>query len=164
MTPQIYRNFISGAYCIVFGTIKHSNGEDVVLYQGILDGKMQVMPERQWGEYVGPAMSGTPLFQLVKPMPFNLPGGHTLVVHCKKAPYDVYIGRPSKWGNPYKVGPITREEAIEKYLQDLINDPFLLSHINEIQGKVLGCYCKPEACHGDILARLANAYNISASL
>ena len=40
----------------------------------------------------------------------------TDVVHCKKAPFDVYIGRPSKWGNPYSIGPDgTREEVIEKY-------------------------------------------------
>lgn len=163
MTPQIYRHF-KGDYYVVFGSIKNSNDDNMFLYQSILDGRMYIRPEREWSEFVGPAMSGTPRFQLVKPLPCLTPGGHTIVVHCKKSPFDVYIGRPSKWGNQHKVGPTTRGEAIEKYVQDLIEDPFLLSHLNEIQGKVLGCYCKPEACHGDILARLANAYNISASL
>ena len=38
------------------------------------------------------------------------------VVHCKKEPYDIYIGRPSKWGNPFSIGKDgTREEVIEKY-------------------------------------------------
>lgn len=38
------------------------------------------------------------------------------VVHCKKEKYDVYIGRPSKWGNPFIVGADgTRDEVIQKY-------------------------------------------------
>lgn len=40
------------------------------------------------------------------------------VVHCKKEPYDVYIGRPSKWGNPFVIGKDgTREEVIAKYAE-----------------------------------------------
>jgi hypothetical protein len=38
------------------------------------------------------------------------------VVHCKREPYDVYIGRPSKWGNPFQIGRDgTRDEVIAKY-------------------------------------------------
>ena len=136
----------------------------MVLYQDILNGKLHVMTEARWEEFVGPAMSGTRRFKLVKPLPCLSAGGNTLVVHCKKAPYDIYIGRPSPWGNPYKVDKMSRAEAIEKYAGHLIEDPWLLTHLYELQGKVLGCYCKPEACHGDILARLVNSYNISASL
>ena len=37
----------------------------------------------------------------------------TRVVNCKKEPYDVYIGRPSKWGNPFKIGRDgSRQEVI----------------------------------------------------
>ncbi len=80
----------------------------------------------------------------------------TKVVHCKKAPYDVYIGRGSKWGNPYKIGKDgNREEVIAKYETYIMNKPELLADIHELKGKVLGCYCKPAACHGDILAQLA---------
>lgn len=80
----------------------------------------------------------------------------TKVVHCKKTSYDVYIGRGSKWGNPYKIGEDgTREEVIAKYETYIMNKPKLLADIHELKGKVLGCYCKPKACHGDILARLA---------
>jgi len=32
----------------------------------------------------------------------------------------------------------------------------LLDQLDNLQGKVLGCHCKPLACHGDILAELAN--------
>ena len=78
----------------------------------------------------------------------------TRVVHCKREPYDVYIGRPSKWGNPFKIGVDgTREEVIEKY-RNYIMDSSLLEDIQELKGKTLGCYCKPAACHGDILAEL----------
>ena len=40
----------------------------------------------------------------------------TTVVHCKREPYDVYIGRPGPWGNPFEIGTDgTREEVIAKY-------------------------------------------------
>ena len=81
----------------------------------------------------------------------------TKVVHCKKEPYDIYIGRPSKWGNPFVVGKDgTREEVIEKYINWLESRPELLNSIYELKGKTLGCWCHPKACHGDILAELAN--------
>lgn len=88
-----------------------------------------------------------------------------LVVHCKKSDYDIYIGRPSKWGNPfthktgtkakYIVG--SRQEAIDKYRQWLINQPKLVEKVKtELRGKVLGCWCAPKACHGDVLVEVAN--------
>ena len=82
----------------------------------------------------------------------------TRVVHCSKEKYDVYIGRPSKWGNPFTMGRDgTREEVIEKYRKYLRNKPELLSEIHTLKGKTLGCWCSPQACHGDVLAQLANA-------
>jgi len=80
----------------------------------------------------------------------------TRVVHCKREPYDVYIGRPSKWGNPFKTGRDgTLEEVLEKYEQHITNRPDLLAALHELKGRTLGCWCKPKPCHGDILARLA---------
>ena len=84
------------------------------------------------------------------------------VVHCKRKKYDVYIGRPSKWGNPFshKEGTLakykvdTREEAVEKYREYILDNPVLLDALHELKGKVLGCWCKPLACHGDILIEL----------
>lgn len=88
------------------------------------------------------------------------------VVHCKKDKFDVYIGRPSKWGNPFshKPGTLakfirpTRQEAISAYEEWITNGDgrYLLSDIEELRGKTLGCWCKPNACHGDVLIRLAN--------
>lgn len=79
----------------------------------------------------------------------------TLVVHCKKAAYDIYIARPGKWGNPFVMGRDgTREEVIEKYREWILTQPELLAALPELQGKVLGCWCKPAACHGDVLKEL----------
>lgn len=164
MTPIIYKHF-KGRYYLAIGSVEHSDHQQHVIYQDILNGKVYSRPETQWAEAVQiqDEVEGTRLvsrFKMIKFLPPLSPAGHTLVVHCKREPYQVYIGRPSKWGNPHKVGPMTREAAIEKYLDDLINDPFLITeHLHELQGKVLGCFCSPNACHGDVLARLANAYN-----
>ena len=77
------------------------------------------------------------------------------IVHCKKEPFDVYIGRPSKWGNPFSIGiDGTREEVIEKYENWILSQPQLLSCLNELKDKVLGCWCSPRLCHGDILKKL----------
>ena len=80
------------------------------------------------------------------------------VVHCKRAPFDVYIGRPSKWGNPFAIGKDgNRQEVIEKYREWIQSRPDLLAAVvPELKGKVLGCWCAPAACHGDVLTILAN--------
>lgn len=81
----------------------------------------------------------------------------TKVVHCKKEFYDVYIGRGSKWGNPYIIGKDgTRLEVIEKYRQYIKKQPYLLKCLPELKGKILGCWCKPLSCHGDVLVELLN--------
>jgi len=90
----------------------------------------------------------------------------TKVVHCMREEYDVYIGRPGIWGNPYAhksgtqakyvVGSVT--EAIEKYREYIMSKPDLLRRVPELKGKILGCWCKSKPnnpCHGDILVELA---------
>ena len=82
---------------------------------------------------------------------------HELVVHCKRAAHDVYIGRPSKWGNPFVIGRDgTRDDVIARYEAWLLEQPELVAALPELAGKTLGCWCAPRACHGDVLARLAN--------
>lgn len=81
--------------------------------------------------------------------------GDMKVVHCKKDKYDVYIGRPSKWGNPFIIGKHgDRMEVIEKYRRWIVNQPKLMGELSVLIGKVLGCWCKPNACHGDVLVEL----------
>jgi hypothetical protein len=77
----------------------------------------------------------------------------TRVVHCKKEKYDIYIGRPSKWGNPFVIGKDgSRQDVISKYKNMILINPKLLKLIHiELKGKTLGCWCKPNECHGDIL-------------
>jgi hypothetical protein len=84
----------------------------------------------------------------------------------KTAPADAtYIGRPSKWGNPFshmdgttaewKVS--SREEAVAKYEAWLLAQPELVSAAQkELVGRDLVCYCTPLKCHGDVLIRIAN--------
>jgi len=84
-----------------------------------------------------------------------------MTIHNKKhgtAPADaVYIGRPSKWGNPFVIGKDgNREQVIAKFEEWILGQPQLLADLHEIKGKDLVCWCAPEACHGDVLARLAN--------
>jgi hypothetical protein len=80
------------------------------------------------------------------------------VVHCKREHCDVYIGRPSKWGNPFKAGRDgTREQVIARYERWIQTQPQLLAALPELRGKVLGCWCAPRACHGEVLLRLTNS-------
>lgn len=78
------------------------------------------------------------------------------VVHCKRAPFDVYIGRPGPWGNPFQIGRDgTRAEVIAKFEASLTDEQRERAR-RELRGKVLGCWCAPQPCHGDVLARIAN--------
>lgn len=87
----------------------------------------------------------------------------TVVNRDRGAPFDVYIGRGTLWGNPYPIGPAgDRTEVLRKYQYDF-DRRFLRffdqekANLDNIRGKVLGCHCKPLACHGDILARYVNS-------
>ena len=85
----------------------------------------------------------------------------TRIVHCKKEPYDIYIGRPSKWGNPFQIGTDgTREEVIEKFRNWILSQSNLVKDLHEIKGKTLGCWCKPKSCHGDVLVELIETSNL----
>ena len=81
---------------------------------------------------------------------------------CKQNERNVYIGRGSPFGNPFshleqsaaewKVA--TREEAIEKYRTYILSRPDLLEQLKGLKGKRLGCWCKPQSCHGEVLLEL----------
>ena len=80
----------------------------------------------------------------------------TIVVNLKYKVYTKYIGRPrrnhsNKFANPYRIGPDgTREDVIAKHKKDFYNNPELQEAVwNELKGELLGCFCKPLACHGD---------------
>jgi hypothetical protein len=90
-------------------------------------------------------------------VPVDVQLGAPRVVHCKRESHHVYIGRPSKWGNPFVVGKHgSRRECIALYEDWLRHEPTLLKALDELRGLVLGCWCAPRPCHGDVLVRLAN--------
>jgi hypothetical protein len=79
----------------------------------------------------------------------------TEVVHCRQELFDVFIGRPSKWGNPFVIGRHgSRSEVIQKYRAWIVNQPHLMRSLPELKDKILGCYCSPLACHGNVLVDL----------
>ena len=103
--------------------------------------------------------------QLSRRKGFNLQA-HSRVLNGLPA---VNVARPSKWGNPFKVGvdAIDVDEAVglyEQWLRDTIDgiwdDPgavWIVDHIEKLRGKNLACWCPLDApCHADILLRIAN--------
>lgn len=77
------------------------------------------------------------------------------VVNCRRSFNDVYIGRGSKWGNPYRIGiDGDRAEVIRKYEVWIRGQKHLMDSLHELDGKVLGCFCHPLPCHGHVLIKL----------
>lgn len=101
----------------------------------------------------------------------------TTAVHRRRSEFDVYIGRHRRdgelrhmnnteptergWiGNPYKTksagGKYTRSESIDLFREDfydrLDEDPEFRAAFEGLEGKTLGCWCKPADCHGDVIA------------
>jgi hypothetical protein len=73
----------------------------------------------------------------------------------------VFIGRPSKWGNPYIKGRDgDRDEVCRKYEQyfreQIMSTPLFRKALLELKGKTLACYCKPLKCHGDVIVKYLN--------
>ncbi len=70
----------------------------------------------------------------------------------------------SKWGNPFKISKdCSRDQCIrqfEAYIRDKIEAEHLQEELLSLKGKALGCWCKPEACHGDVLQRLIEEYSL----
>lgn len=90
------------------------------------------------------------------------------VVHCKQQSFDVYIGRgrcpvtdkPGAWGNPFVVGRDgDRKQVIALYRawlwKQLKADRGLIDRLAQLDGMVLGCWCSPQPCHGDVLVKAA---------
>ncbi|CAK7994744.1 Domain of unknown function (DUF4326)-containing protein [uncultured virus] len=91
-------------------------------------------------------------------------------------PNNVYIGRRgvvfvdklryppqnSPWANPYKISKeISREKCIILYrahLEELLTDNETLDEFKSLKGKTLGCWCRPDACHGDVILEMLEQY------
>ena len=90
----------------------------------------------------------------------------TTVIHVRDMREgDVYIGHrnnryglpESIWANPHYKDDCSQEEKVERFEAYLKKRPDLLAQLHTLNGKRLACWCKPKACHGDVLARLADA-------
>jgi len=91
----------------------------------------------------------------IRPGAAEVDASMTRVVNARHEDYDVLIARPSKWGNPFQIGRDgDRQRVIQMYEVHVRRRPDLLAALPELVGKRLGCYCKPEACHGDVLVKL----------
>ena len=89
----------------------------------------------------------------------------TSVVHNLHDDFDVYIGRQvpereirgSKWGNPFVMldeSDTERERVVDAYRDWIVTQPQLMSCLEDLRGKRLGCWCAPRRCHGDVLVEL----------
>ena len=87
------------------------------------------------------------------------------MVKGKRARYDIYIGRrltypkatfpQSKWANPFPIKKFGRIKGnLKLYEKHIRNSPDLWNALHELKDKILGCWCKPEPCHGDIIIKL----------
>jgi len=81
----------------------------------------------------------------------------TKIVNKKYDRYDIYIGRGSAFGNPFKEKEWGRELCIKLYrtyfYHRLIHDEEFKEAVLELKGHTLGCFCKPLECHGDIIVQ-----------
>lgn len=89
------------------------------------------------------------------------------VVNKYKESYDVYIGRGSIWSNPFthikdkqtkaEFVVETREESISRFKgwlwSEIKRGNITVEHLKDLDGKTLGCFCKPKSCHGDIIVQ-----------
>ena len=86
----------------------------------------------------------------------------TTVAHRKKCKGSVPIDRSTIFGNPFVIGRDgDRSGVLEKFeeyfIDRLASDTGYRSAVLGLRGKVLGCWCHPEPCHGDIIAEYLNA-------
>lgn len=98
----------------------------------------------------------------------------------RRPAWDVYVGRgpcpcraracshgPTGWGNPYTVerdGPLAMVLYVDHLEQRLWAQPAFGQALDQLDGKVLGCWCAPDPCHADVLARLARVRGLAARL
>lgn len=85
------------------------------------------------------------------------------VINLRKEKYTHYIGRGSIFGNPFVIGKDgNRGDVIIKYEKYIRNKMYSLVYLTDLgkalynlpEDAILGCFCKPQACHGDIIIKI----------
>ena len=99
----------------------------------------------------------------------------TDVVNKRVDDFDVSISRDSKYGNPFRVGPDgSRKDVIKKHRRWLMrwilhkeevtigrwNNKWVVEHLKDLDDQILGCFCKPLACHGDTLVEFIGRFKM----
>jgi hypothetical protein len=84
----------------------------------------------------------------------------------KMPPNTIYVGRGSRWGNPYRIGDrdrrtggfLDRTPVIERFTDALVTGRLRISESDcaILRGKNLACWCPPGPCHADVLLEIAN--------
>lgn len=88
------------------------------------------------------------------------------VTHVRKGAFTLYIGRKfaefaeSKWHNPFPAGVYGRFGSIARFESHARAN--LWNDLHELDDQTLGCWCKPKACHGDVLKRLREEQKANA--
>jgi len=107
-------------------------------------------------------------FQLLHLSYFTMTGdefGKTVVVNVMKDDYDVYIGRYNKWkgleGSMFRNREWMKNNSMEERMRSIevyrvwfyeeIKKEWFRKEVEKLRGKVLGCWCKPLPCHGDVI-------------
>lgn len=104
----------------------------------------------------GPVASQPKLFSDDRPRVWSMRAG------APKPPEGaIYVGRPSPWGNPFKLpekcDAAKRDAVIAQYEEWLLSQPVLVLQVKQaLAGKHLVCWCVPRRCHADVLLRIAN--------
>lgn len=73
----------------------------------------------------------------------------------------VYVGRPTKWGNPFKVtggGAVNDRASSVGLFRRYRPDEAYLEVVRELRGTDLACWCPlDQPCHADVLLEWANS-------
>jgi hypothetical protein len=137
-----------------------AEGEDVAVAELVAAIRSRLSPASDAGDEAAAAAANA-----VEEPPA---GSRPRVVNLHHEPLGgaVYVGRANRrrglpasdFGNPFVVDADgTRAEVIEKYRRYLLDQPALLDRLHELRGRRLACWCKPLACHGDVLVELVDA-------
>tara|TARA_R100001594_G_scaffold74062_2_gene108666 strand:+ start:2387 stop:2668 length:282 start_codon:yes stop_codon:yes gene_type:complete len=91
-------------------------------------------------------------------MAISLINGGYMIVNLKNNKNCIKIDRSTIFGNPFRIGiDGNREEVIKKYEEWIMKDEQLILRNKmkkELKNKILGCWCKPLPCHGDIIMKI----------
>lgn len=82
------------------------------------------------------------------------------VVAADREAFDIFVGRPSKWGNPHRLArEADRLAVLQAYLDDR---PWPQGDLEELRGRRLGCpgNCFPRGCHALVLVAALTGYTL----